>query len=312
MRSSNREFCMKNFLAITDLTTDELIQILDRADQLREAWHSHAMPLTLRNQRIALWFYGQGFRNRVAFEIGARAMGADVAFVPGELGVHEPLQDIGRYLRNWFSMLIIRARTHADVLAVAHDAAIPTINARTNHNHPCEIMGDLQYVRKVRGSLEGLTVVFVGEVTNLCMSWFEAAVRFSISVVQVAPPHYLLPDNTLNELRRHAVGKISTSSDLHHAISKKTEVIYTDCWPKGGDPERVKSLFLPYQITGEIVNRISDHGLFLPCPPVTRGQEVSEEAMRSEKCQDYAAKEYLLHAQNAIMEFLAHENAQVT
>ncbi len=299
---------MKNFIEITDFTTDELIQILNRADQLQAYWHNNAMPQSLQNQRIALWFWGNGFRNRMAFEIGARAMGADVSFIPGELGIHEPIQDIGHYLRNWFSMLIIRARKYEDLISVATDASIPTLNARTDYNHPCEIIGDLQYIRKVRGSIDELTVAFVGEVTNLCMSWFEAARRFPISVIQVAPTEYLFPDNAIKELNIHAVGEISTSNDFNHAISKKTEVIYTDCWPKSDNMERVKNLFLPYQITGDVLNRMNDYGFFLPCPPVTRGQEVSEESMGSEKCKDYEAKEYLLHSQNAIMEFLVHEN----
>jgi ornithine carbamoyltransferase len=294
---------MSNFIEITDFTTDELIHILDRADQLRDCWHENTMPQSLQKQRIALWFWGNGFRNRVAFEIGARAMGADVSFIPGELGVHEPIEDIGHYLHNWFTMLVLRARKHEDLVSAAKDAALPTINARTNYNHPCEIMGDLQYIRKVRDSIEDLKVVFVGEVTNLCMSWFEAAVRFPISVIQVAPQDYLLPDDRVKALNTQAVGAISTSVDLNGSISKHTELIYTDCWPYG--LENASDLFLPYQITGEIVNRIHDKGFFLPCPPVTRGQEVSEDALASDKCQDYAAKEYLLHAQNAIMEFLA-------
>jgi ornithine carbamoyltransferase len=136
------------------------------------------------------------------------------------------------------------------------------------------------------------------------MSWFEAAVRFPISVIQVAPQDYLLPDDRVKALNTQAVGAISTSVDLNGSISKHTELIYTDCWPYG--LENASDLFLPYQITGEIVNRIHDKGFFLPCPPVTRGQEVSEDALASDKCQDYAAKEYLLHAQNAIMEFLVH------
>src|SRR5262249_16577488 len=143
----------------------------------------------------ALWFFGQGFRNRMAFEIGARAMGADVAFVPGELGVHEPLEDIGHYLENWFSMLVVRARRHAELLDVASRIDTPIINARTNYNHPCEILGDLQYIRGKRGSLEGLNVAFVGEASNLCMSWFEAATRLPLTVTQIAPPgHEVAPD----------------------------------------------------------------------------------------------------------------------
>jgi ornithine carbamoyltransferase len=299
---------VKNFIEITDFTKDELTQILNRADQLQEAWRNNKMPQTLKNQRLALWFWGNGFRNQMAFEIGAHAMGADVAFVPGELGIHEPIQDIGHYLRNWFSMLIIRAKRHTDLISVAKDASVPTINARTDYNHPCEIVSDLQFIRKMRGSIDELTVAFVGEVTNLCMSWFEAAIRFPISVVQVAPTEYLCPDKTIKELNRHALGEVSTSSDLNHAITRSTEIIYTDCWPKGDHMERVKNQFLPYQITGDILNRMSAHGFFLPCPPVTRGQEVSEESMGSEKCKDYEAKEFLLHSQNAIMEFLVHEN----
>ena len=300
---------MKHFIEITDFTLDELTHILDRADELQGHWHNHTMPQSLHHQRIALWFWGNGFRNRVAFEIGARAMGADVAYVPGELGVNEPLADIGHYLKNWFSMLVIRAKNHADVVAVAHDMAAPTINARTNFNHPCEIIGDLQYIRQVRGSIDGLRVVFVGEVTNLCMSWFKAAVRFPIQVVQAGPAEYLLPDQTLRELNAEAVGEIATTVDLDGAISKQTDLIYTDCWPRGEDFETVQRLFLPYQITTEIVDRIADDGFFLPCPPVTRGQEVAADALESAKCQDYAAKEYLLHSQNAIMEFLAHANS---
>ncbi len=87
----------------------------------------------------------------MAFEIGARAMGADVAYVPGDLGVHEPIQDIGHYLKHWFSMLIVRTKCHENLLTLSRDASVPIINARTDYNHPCEIVGDLQYIRKTRG-----------------------------------------------------------------------------------------------------------------------------------------------------------------
>ena len=94
------------------------------------------MPKSLRNLKIGLWFYGNGFRNRVAFELGAKEMGAFVSFIPGELGVHEPLEDIAGYLGNWFSMLIIRAKRHEDLLRVASLSNIPIINARTDKSHP--------------------------------------------------------------------------------------------------------------------------------------------------------------------------------
>ncbi len=200
---------MKGFLAVDDFSGEELYAVLDRADELKDLWDSNRMPRSLAGARVALWFYGQGFRNRVAFELGARAMGAEVSFIPGELGVSEPIEDIGAYLGNWFSALVIRCKRRADLEAVAAGFSGPVINARTERNHPCEIIGDLQYVRRGRKSLEGLEVVFVGERTNLCGSWFEAARVLPIRVTQVAPAEYLTSPAELEALNAGAAGRIA-------------------------------------------------------------------------------------------------------
>lgn len=296
---------MKSFLNITDFSSDELQCILDRADYLHKCWHNNQMPQSLAKQRIALWFWGSGFRNRMAFEIGARAMGADISYVPGELGVHEPLEDMGYYLKNWFTMLVIRAKKHEDLLEITKQADIPVINARTNFNHPCEIIGDLQFIRRKRKSLDGLNVVFVGELTNMCMSWFEAAVRLPITVTQVAPKGFQLDPSRLSELKKQAVGKIFVTDNMEDNINKNTDLIYTDCWPRNQENEKIRELFYPYQITSDVLKKLNENAIFLPCPPVTRGEEVSEDAMKSSYCMNYEAKEFLLHSQNAIMEHLA-------
>jgi ornithine carbamoyltransferase len=296
---------MKSFLSITDFDTAELNGILDRADALYSLWHDNAMPRSLRDMRVALWFWGNGFRNRVAFELGARAMGADVSFIPGELGVHEPLEDMGHYLDNWFDLAVVRCKSHDDLMALHAATDMPIVNARTSFNHPCEIMGDLQFIRRKRGSLEGLNVVFVGEVTNLCMSWLEAAVRFPISVTQAAPRGFLLDSAVARAMAADARGRISTSTDLQAAVGPDVDVIYTDCWPKETHKEEIARIFLPYQITADVLKKMNPQGFFLPCPPVSRGQEVSMDAMQSPLCMNHPAKEFLLHAQNAIMEHLA-------
>jgi len=299
---------MRNFISITDFSSDELYFILNRADLLCKYWHANNMPKSLLNKKIALWFWGNGFRNRVAFELGARAMGADISFIPGDLGIQEPVEDMGHYLNNWFNMIVVRSKSHDDLLSLSKDLNIPLINARTNFNHPCEIIGDLQFIRKHRGSIENLNVVFVGEVTNLCMSWFEAAKRLPITVTQVAPNGYELDKNVLISMNNNSIGKISTSNNIDESINANVDLIYTDCWPKSNDKEKTKDLFLPYQITEIILNKMNKTGIFLPCPPVTRGEEVSIESLKSKQCMDYAAKEYLLHSQNAIMEYLINEN----
>jgi ornithine carbamoyltransferase len=294
---------MNDFLAITDCSGDALRAIMDRADELADRWVARDMPQSLAGRRIALWFFGQGFRNRLAFEIGARAMGADVSFVPGDLGVHEPIEDVGHYLGNWFDALVVRSRSHALLESLARDFPSAVINARTEYNHPCEVLSDLQFVRRQRGTLDGLKVVFAGEVTNLCMSWFEAAVRLPIQVIQVAPPGFGVDPERMAALNAGAAGRIGLSHDLEAAVDLETDVIYTDCWPKSDDGKAIREAFLPQQINIATVERMHPRGVFLPCPPVTRGQEVSAEALLSPRCLSYQAKDCLLHTQNALLEF---------
>jgi len=298
---------MKSFLRVDDFTKEEIYMILDRANHLQQCWKDNTMPKSLKDKKIALWFFGQGFRNRVAFEIGARSMGADVSFIPGDLGIHEPIEDIAHYLNNWFSMLVIRCKEYNDLLQVASDSVFPVINARTSLNHPCEIIGDLQYIYNKRGTIDNLNVVFIGEMTNLCMSWFEAARVLPFKVTQIGPEQYLGPQELIKKLNENATGSISATSEMDKHITKETDVLYTDCWPHGENKEMINQLFLPYQITKDTVKKMNPKGFYIPCPPITRGEELTADSLATPQYCDYQAKEYLLHSQNAIMEYLLRE-----
>ncbi len=297
---------MNSFLSLLNIDAASLTRLLDRADELYDLWHCRQMPQSLSGRRVGLWFYGTGFRNRLAFELGVRAMGGEPVYVPGELGVGEPPDDVARYLSNWFDLLIVRAPSHALLEQFTHSVSVPIINARTERGHPCEILGDLQFVRRHRGTLENLSVVFVGECTNLCRSWFEAATVLPIHVTQVSPSGYEIPAAELTALREHAVGSLEAAHEIEEALSSAAvDVLYTDCWPKkDSDPEKaeIRRLSLPYQITVTHLDCLSDRGMFLPCPPVTRGEEASDKAVAHQRNLNYRAKEFLLHAQNALME----------
>lgn len=263
------------------------------------------MPQYLTGQRIALWFFDQGFRNRVAFDIGAQALGAQISFIPGSLGRRENVADMAAYLANWFSAVVVRAEQHNDLLAFAKASMIPVINARTNHNHPCEVLGDLHFISRVRGSLDGLSVAFVGEASNLCYSWLEAAHSLPISVTQICPAGYEADETELIRLTNKAVGELKVSHDF--GLVRTADVIYTDCWPQrqtDEDREKVKSLFSSYCITGRLLDACQPSTLFLPCPPVTRGDEADDDALKHSSCRVYEAKKFLLHPQNAIMRYV--------
>lgn len=171
--------------------------------------------------------------------------------------------------------------------------------------------GDLLYLRQQRGALEGAKVVFVGEPSNLGRSWLEAAAVLPLRVVQVCPAGYEVEGEHLASLRAGAAGQLEVTQDLDSALAG-VDLLYTDCWPSGSSAEqeaRIREAFLPYQIQMHHLERLTPRGMFLPCPPVTRGEEVSSEAMQSPRCQNHAAKDNLLHVQNAILETLASAEA---
>jgi ornithine carbamoyltransferase len=292
-----------DFLALTDFESLDLVSLMDLADSLRTAWVENRMPQNLQNKNIALLWDAEGFRNRVAFELGIAAMGGRAVQVPGKLDIREPIEDIARYIQNWFHCIVARTQTHDHIRRLAAAANIPVINARTDFNHPCEVLGDLVFIRTVRKTLSNLKVVFVGEATNLCHPWFEAAARLPIRVIQACPEGFQINNKYLAMLRQNAAGTMQVSHDLDESL-KDADVIYTDCWPKRStqdEKEMVRKLFEAYQITKEKLGLAKPDCLFLPCPPVTRGEEVSAEVMELSGQQVYNAKEYLLHAQNAVL-----------
>ena len=293
----------KDFITFLDWSAGELSDLVEAAQTFRQLWVRGESPPALKGRRIALMWGATGFRNRVAFELGIAELGGKSVEIPGTIDVNEPLEDVARYLDNWFDAVVARTATHDQMLRLARSVRVPVINARTPFNHPCEILGDLAYVKEQRGDLTDLRVAFVGEATNLGHSWFEAAARFPIHVVQVCPPGYEVEAQFLQRIAREAKGEVSVSQDMHSAVAD-ADVIYTDCWPARGtaeDHQTVRDLFLPYQVTEEILRVGPEDALFLPCPPIHRGEEVSAGAMNWPGCRVYEAKEYLLHAQSALL-----------
>jgi ornithine carbamoyltransferase len=293
----------KDFISFLDYTREELRELLDLAIEFREKWQSGVMPQALKGKAVALIWDAEGFRNRVAFELGIHAMGGISSQVPGKLDERESIEDVALYLGNWCNGIVARTRMHEHMLRLAEAAEIPVINGRTDFNHPCEILGDLAYVKSIKGHIEGIKVAFVGEATNLCHPWMEAAARLPIKTVQICPAGYEADQGFLDNIKLDAVGEVSVTGDLKHGL-KDADIVYTDCWPGSENKEEyeeIKKLFLPYQITAERLALAKDDVFFLPCPPVTRGEEVSEDAMLSPSCLVFECKEYLLHAQNAVM-----------
>ncbi|ARO24007.1 aspartate/ornithine carbamoyltransferase domain-containing protein [Rhizobium sp. TAL182] len=281
----------RDFLEFHSLPLDTVTAIIDRAGQLAKHWADRTMPQSLLGKRVGVIVDDTGWRNTAAFDLGVKAMGGVCVQPPISFNTREATADLAGYLDNWFDLLVVRTKELATLQELAAVMDAPVINARTKLNHPCETLGDLAYIKSVRGSLEGLKVVGIAPDANILRSWVEASKSMPIRVVQVYPePWHVADANLLNP-------NFEISRDIRHAFD--ADVIITDSWPKDARENEL----VEYQVTATLLDKGRRDLIFLPCPPVARGQEVTADAMLHPACQSRPAKAFLLHAQNALMEW---------
>ena len=219
-------------------------------------------------------------------------MGGINVKVTAKLEGAETVEDLAGYMDNWFDLLAVRTPNLTRLRQFADALDAPVLNLRTNDNHPCEILGDLAFVLSKRGSWDGLQVGVVGPAGNIARSWFEAAENLPIDVVQVAPKHVQFSASELGARR--------SVTDNPVAI-KDADIIITDCWlSKPSDQE--KTALSAFRIAADLLDRCKPGLFFVPCPPVTRGAEVSSDAMSHPKYVAKPAKAFLMHVQNAFVE----------
>ena len=250
------------------------------------------MPQSLSGKRVALIADDSGWRNTTAFDLGVQAMGGICVQSPIRFNAHEITADLARYLDNWFDILVVRTKELSTLKELASTAEAAVVNARTRSNHPCETLGDLAYIQSKRGTLEGMKVVGVAPDANIFRSWVEASISMPIQVRQVYPENWHVKDALL-------LGpNFAASTDLAELLD--ADVIVTDSWPSEANEEQM----LEYRISTSTLEKCRPDVIFLPCPPVSREKEVTADAMYHPVCQSVAAKAYLLHAQNALLEWI--------
>lgn len=275
----------RHLLALDDLAPETILALLRRARAMRDGWQARRMPQALAGRRVALVVDDGGWRNTTAFELGIGAMGGLCARAPITLSGKEAVADLAAYLGNWVDAVAIRTPDLGTLRALAAAAGVPVLNARTRRNHPCETLGDLAFLVDAWAGWRPMKVAAVAPMANILASWVEAAAVLPIEVVQVGPPEWHAPPAT----------RFRASTDMGEL--RDADAIVTDCWPADGDAHRL----LRWQVTEAVLE--AGRAVFLPCPPVTRGQEVSAGAMLHPRCRVVEAKAWLLHAQNAVLEW---------
>jgi ornithine carbamoyltransferase len=267
----------------------------------RERGHHKAQPLA--GQTWALIFAKASTRTRVSFEVGIRELGGNVMFLSAndiQLGRGEPIKDTARVMGRMIHGAVIRTFNQSDVEDFADYSKIPTINALTDDEHPCQILADIFTYQEKRGSLAGKTVAFIGDgACNVANSWIFAATKFGFNL-RIAAPKEFQPSP---EILKRAGGNVSVSADIK-ATAMDADLLYTDVWismGKEAEGEQRMKILSGYQINPSLVKLAKKDALVMHCLPAYRGKEIDEETFEANAQTIFDEAENRLHVQKSIL-----------
>lgn len=318
---------MKHLLSLEALSRGEMESILSRVGAFKQNRSTHARPLT--GQTWGLIFSKSSTRTRISFEVGLRELGADVIFLNAsdiQLGRGEPIQDTAQVLGRMLHGIVVRTFAQQDVVDFAHFSGIPTVNALTDEEHPCQILSDIFTYQELAGSpISGRQVTFVGDAAcNVPASWVFAAARLGFELRLAAPEGYQPSDALLKRAggtsgpSRPGVpadsscwyfpsgGMVIRTPNLAWAATG-ADLLYTDVWiSMGKEAESARRLqdLAGYQINAAVIARAKPGVLVMHCLPAYRGMEIDEATLQAHAATIFTEAENRLHTQKAIVEWL--------
>ena len=300
---------MKNLLSIEQLTADEIRGLLALGHRLK-AERGHHTHTPLQGQTWGLIFSKSSTRTRVSFEVGVAELGGRPMFLSTrdiQLGRGEPIKDTARVLGRMIHGAIIRTYAQQDVVDFADYSGLPTINALTDLEHPCQILADLLTLEEKYGvgAWKDMKISFLGDVdNNMGRSWMWAAKRLGFTLALAGPEQALPKAETLAALD---CPNIVCTKDAAEAVRDCT-VINTDTWiSMGQEAEKgtKEKAFFPYQVNAELLRVAAPGHSVFHCLPAYRGYEITDEVLEAHAPVIFTEAENRLHAQKAVLYTLA-------
>jgi len=296
---------MKHLLSIEAMEPKSIETILENAAVMKtQRGDNQHQPLA--GQTWAMMFSKSSTRTRVSFEVGIRELGGNVMFLNAndmQLGRGEPIKDTARVLGRMVHGAVIRTYAQDEVEQFAEWSGVPTINALTDTEHPCQIITDIFTYQEMRGPIAGKVVTFIGDgACNVPASWIWAADKLGFEL-RIAAPKAHQPDP---DLVAKAGGNIVVNEDCNAAV-EGADLLYTDVWVSMGMEEEAAQReqdFAGYQINEALVSRANEGALIMHCLPAYRGKEIDEPTLDAHADTIFTQAENRLHAQKAIINWL--------
>lgn len=296
---------MKHLLKMLDLTTEEITELLNLADQLKYEQKNGIKHHRLEGKTLGMIFQKASTRTRVSFETGMYQLGGYALFLSAsdlQIGRGEPVEDTARVLSRYIDGIMIRTFEQSEVESLAKYGSIPVINGLTDFCHPCQVLADLLTVREHKGRLEGLKMCYIGDGNNMANSLIVGGLKMGMTVSVACPEGYEPHEDVLN----YAVptGNFTLCRDPKEA-AKDADVIFTDVWSSMGQEDeaqqRRKAFEGIYQVNDELLSVAKADCMVQHCLPAHRGEEITAEVFEAHADEIFDEAENRLHAQKAVL-----------
>ena len=300
---------MKHLLKLLDCSTEEILSILDMADQLKYENKHNITHHHLAGKSLGMIFEKSSTRTRVSFETGIYQLGGQPLFLSSrdlQIGRGEPVEDTARTLSRYVHGLLIRTYAQDEVETLAKCASIPVINGMTDFCHPCQVLADLMTIREKFAQLEGLKLCFIGDGhDNVANSLMVGGLKVGMEVAVASPsthqPYAEVMDFVNGEIAKGA--KFTLTEDVYEA-AKNADVVFTDVWTSTGHEdmrEENRRQLAGYQVNHELLEVCKPEVMVQHCLPAVRGEEITAEVFEEHADEIFEEAENRLHAQKAVM-----------
>ena len=299
----------KDLLKIEDLSKEEILDILNLADQLKYELKHGIKHHHLEGKTLGMIFEKSSTRTRVSFEAGMYQLGGYPLFLSSsdlQIGRGEPIQDTARVLSRYLNGIMIRTFSQKEVSDLAECSSIPIINGLTDDEHPCQILADLMTIRENKNILEGLKVAYIGDGNNMAQSLLIGSLTSGMDISLAIPNNYMIKEKYINkgiEIDKNNNLNFNIVNDPKEA-AKDADVVITDVWASMGQEsetlERMKA-FKGYQVNSELMKLAKDDAIVLHCLPAHREEEITEEILEKHADIIFEEAENRLHVQKSIL-----------
>ena len=299
----------KDLLKLLDLSKEDILKILNTADQLKYD-QKHGIPHEyLRGKTLAMIFEKNSTRTRVSFEAGMFQLGGHALFLSGkesQIGRGEPVEDTARVLDRYCDGIMIRTFAQEEVENLASHTTIPVINGLTDFCHPCQVLADLMTVREHKAVLEGLKLCYIGDGNNMANSLIVGGLKCGMEVSVACPAGYD-PDSRVLDFAQSDPGHRFSLVRTPQEAAVDADVIVTDVWASMGQEEEKtvrEKAFAGYQVNSELLKLARPDCMVQHCLPAHRGEEITAEVFEGHANEIFDEAENRLHAQKAVMYLL--------